>query len=353
MQPLVSILIPCFNAERWIGQTLESALNQEYARKEIIIVDDGSSDRTLEIARTFQCQNVKIAAQPNAGAPAARNKAYALAQGEYVQWLDADDLLAPNKIRLQIEEMAKIGDDRVLLSGPYATFYYRWTKAQFFDSLLYCNLAPEDYFYIKFSNDAYLQTSCWLVSRSLTDAAGPWLELRSPDDDGEYFCRVVRASNGIRFVPTARCYWRVGNLNSVNWSWHRSAASASALAQTNALCINHYLSFEDSDRSRRACLAFLRKRLIYFYPDRPDLVDEMQAIAAGLGDHLAFPLLSTKYHLIKKLFGWSAAKWCIFGVPAFRHQFRSSLDQLMYRLELETFAVAKASRGSNSNSKQR
>src|SRR5262252_8996544 len=96
--PLVSILIPSFNAERWIRQTLESAVNQDYSHKEVILVDDGSTDRTLEIARTFESRVVRVIAQSNSGAPAARNRALAHAQGEYIQWLDADDLLAPSKI---------------------------------------------------------------------------------------------------------------------------------------------------------------------------------------------------------------------------------------------------------------
>ena len=89
MKPLVSILIPAYNAQKWIADTLRSALDQTWESKEIIVVDDGSTDRTLEVARRFEAQGVRVFAQENQGAAAARNKAFSLSRGEYIQWLDA------------------------------------------------------------------------------------------------------------------------------------------------------------------------------------------------------------------------------------------------------------------------
>src|SRR5262249_29958655 len=155
--------------------------------------------------------------------------------------------------------------------SPFATFYYRCGKARLFQSRLYRNLTPSEYFLIKFSDDTYFQPSSWLVSRRLSDLAGPWWELRSPDDDGEYFCRVVAASEGIQFVPDARCYWRVGNSGSVSGSWRRSRARSEELFQTTVRCIEHYRALEDNETSRAACVALLQKRLIFFYPERPEI----------------------------------------------------------------------------------
>src|SRR5919198_3579594 len=103
MSPLVSILIPAYNAERWLADTIRSALEQTWPRKEIIIVDDGSRDQTLSIARQFAAKNVSVVTQENQGGSAARNRAFSLCQGEFIQWLDADDLLSPEKIARQIE----------------------------------------------------------------------------------------------------------------------------------------------------------------------------------------------------------------------------------------------------------
>src|SRR5580658_7551096 len=101
--PLVSILIPAYNSEEWITQTIRSALAQTWPRKEIIVVDDGSKDATVAIARQFEPLGVLVHAQKNQGASAARNKAFSLSHGAYIQWLDADDLLALDKITRQME----------------------------------------------------------------------------------------------------------------------------------------------------------------------------------------------------------------------------------------------------------
>src|SRR5258708_26581415 len=88
MKPLVSILIPAFNAHAWIADTLRSAIAQTWERKEIIVIDDGSSDQTLVIARQFESNSVRVVTQKNQGAAAARNIAFSLCQGDYIQWLD-------------------------------------------------------------------------------------------------------------------------------------------------------------------------------------------------------------------------------------------------------------------------
>ena len=85
MKPLVSILIPAYNSEEWIAESLHSAIGQTWERKEIIVVDDGSKDRTAEIARSFSAKNVKVVSTENQGLSAAVNNAYRICQGDYIQ----------------------------------------------------------------------------------------------------------------------------------------------------------------------------------------------------------------------------------------------------------------------------
>src|SRR5262249_29686320 len=129
--PLGSILIPAFNAEDWIADTIRSALAQTWPNKEIIIVDDGSRDRTLSVAREFAAKDVSVVTKPNEGAAATRNKALSLSQGDYIQWLDADDLLAPDKIERQLKALQASDNRRTLLSSPWAYFAYRPHRAKF------------------------------------------------------------------------------------------------------------------------------------------------------------------------------------------------------------------------------
>src|SRR5262245_58403046 len=102
MDRLVSILIPCYNAERWISEAIESALAQTWAAKEVIVVDDGSTDRSLDIIRKFDGR-IRWETGPNRGGGRARNRLLELASGEWLQYLDADDYLLPEKIAAQMQ----------------------------------------------------------------------------------------------------------------------------------------------------------------------------------------------------------------------------------------------------------
>lgn len=102
--PLVSIAIPCYNAEKWITRCIESALAQDLQSIEVLVVDDGSSDKSADLIRAFGDQ-IHFEQQENLGGNAARNKLLEMAQGEWIQFLDADDELLPNKISSQLKEV--------------------------------------------------------------------------------------------------------------------------------------------------------------------------------------------------------------------------------------------------------
>jgi glycosyltransferase involved in cell wall biosynthesis len=103
--PSVSILIPCFNARRWITQAIESALAQTWQEKEVIVVDDGSTDGSLEIIKRFD-GHIRWETGPNRGGNSARNRLLELARAEWLQYLDADDYLLAEKIAGQMEFLA-------------------------------------------------------------------------------------------------------------------------------------------------------------------------------------------------------------------------------------------------------
>jgi glycosyltransferase involved in cell wall biosynthesis len=330
MNPLVSVLIPAYNAERWIRETLASAVDQDYPRIEVILVNDGSTDRTAEVASQFARRNVKIINQANAGGPAARNTALQHAQGDYIQWLDHDDLLAPDKISRQLHK-ADTTNDRLLLCGPFGVFYYRPEKAKFRGGPLCRDMQPVEYFLTKFSGNTYFQSGSWLVSRKLTGLAGPWWNLRSPDDDGEYFCRVVAASERIQFVPEAKSYWRVGNSGSFSGAWKKSPAALEAAYQSTVRCIEHFRRLEDSERTRKACVKFLQDRMIYFYPDSGGILERMGGLAAELGGSLRPPPLSWKYQPVRAVFGWSAAKRVAIIAPGLRVSVVRAWDRFWYQ----------------------
>lgn len=111
--PLVSIVIPCYNGETFVGEAIQSALDQTYQNVGVIVIDDGSTDGSLEVIRSFG-DAIRWETGPNRGACAARNRGVELACGELIQFLDADDLLLPQKLERQVEFALK--------SAPALTF---------------------------------------------------------------------------------------------------------------------------------------------------------------------------------------------------------------------------------------
>ena len=336
MEPLVSILVPAYNAQQWLADTLESALAQTWPKKEIIVVDDGSSDRTLQIAKQFASKTVRIVTQANQGASVARNEALQLSQGDYIQWLDADDLLSPDKIAKQMQLALAGPSNRVLLSSPWGSFMYRASHAQFLSTALWCDLVPVEWLVRKMGQNLHMQTATWLVSRELTDAAGAWDTRLSLDDDGEYFCRVVLASDEIRFVPDAKVFYRQSGFDRLS-SIGRSDKKLESQFLSINLHVSYLRSLEESDRVRTACLAYLQTRFGRFLGERPDLARELEELATSLGGRLKVPRLPWKYLWIQKLFGWTAAK----RVRQCWNRCKSSAmigwDKALFRLKGETW----------------
>jgi glycosyltransferase involved in cell wall biosynthesis len=332
MQPLVSILIPAYNSQQWIADTIESAVAQTWPKREIIVVDDGSCDQTLRIANQFGSKSVLVVSQPNQGASAARNTAFSLCQGDYIQWLDADDLLAPDKVESQVRVIEDCQSRRTLLSGAWAYFIYRKRKAQFSPTALWRNLTPLEWLLTKMGQNLHMQTDNWLVSRDLSAAAGPWDTRLWRDNDGEYFCRVIFASDGIRFVPDAKSYYRAAGFKSISHI-EGSSKKLESLFLSMKLHIGYLRSMEDSERTRRASMHYIRTWLPEFYPYRPDIVRELQCIASELGEKLEEPRLSWKYNWIVKHFGWSLARKAQIQVPKIKASIKIAWDKAIFHLE--------------------
>lgn len=315
--PLVSILIPAYNSERWLAAAIESALRQTWDPKEVVVVDDGSRDATLEVARRFASMGVRVVTQSNQGAARARNRAFSECSGQYIQWLDADDLLHPDKIRLQLDAGEGCGE-RTLLSSEWGYFFHRPQKARFCASALWCDLSPAEWMMRQMEQNLHMQTATWLVTRELTEAAGPWDPRMLVDDDGEYFCRLMLKCERIRFVPGARTYYRRSGSNGLSYIGP-SDDKKDAQFLSMQLHIRYLLSLADHARSRAACRRYLQNWMIHFHPDRPDLVARVQQLAAELGGAVQVPGISWKYRWIQKTFGWNSARRAQMILPRIRH----------------------------------
>jgi glycosyltransferase involved in cell wall biosynthesis len=339
VKPLVSILIPAYNAEKSIVYTLRSAVAQTWPRKEIVVVNDGSTDRTAELVLQFASKGVVLFSRENRGLCATQNQAFELSRGDYIQWLDADDILAEDKIERQLASLREVDSKRILLSSPWAPFYYRTRNAKFVRNSVWQDLSPVEWLVRKLGENLHMQNATWLVSRELTKAAGPWDTRLHYDQDGEYFARVLMASEGTRFVAGTGIFYRMSPSNRVSYVGN-SDKKKESLWVSMKLHIQYVRSLEDSERVRNACLAYLRNWFDHFYPERPDIVAELQELALQLGGKLGTPNLRWKYGWIRPVFGWKAAKWAQRVIPQLKDNYLRRYDKAVLDLE-EGWAAVK------------
>jgi len=336
MKPLVSILIPAYNAQPWIADAINSALHQTWPHKEIIVVDDGSTDRTRFILDKFSKKGVAVVLQENQGASAARNKAFSLCHGDYIQWLDADDILAPDKISRQMEFAMECNNKQILLSSEWGQFLYRIRYANFVPTVLWEDLSPLEWLIRKMSLNIWMQPGCWLVSRELTEAAGPWDERLSFDDDGEYFCRVLLKSDQVKFIRDARVYYRASgsaSLSTLNGSNKKLESAWLSIRQH----IKYLRLMEESERTRQAAIKYLQTWLTAFNPQRPDIIEKIKEMARALGAEIELletvELLRWKFAWMQNIFGRRFAYWAQIHLPRFKHWTIRSWDKAAFQFE--------------------
>lgn len=204
----VSVIIPAYNREKLIVETLESVNAQTYRPIELIVVDDGSRDATVRVAERWAAAlpvddqfTTQILRQENAGAAAARNHGTLESAGEFIQYLDSDDVLDSDKIARQVRALL---DDRnsEFAYGPVA-------KLENPDYVVYCQTAmSQRRMIMKNLVVPTIQTMSALVRRTLAERVGCWNATLQPCEDWEYYSRIAVLGNRGIYVGNSRSYYR-------------------------------------------------------------------------------------------------------------------------------------------------
>jgi len=282
--PLVSILIPLYNAKPYIAQTLDNCLAQTYPHIEIIVVDDESTDNGLAIAQKYAKahENITVYTQPNSGAPRARNHAFEKAKGDYIQYLDADDLMSENKIASQMALAAEYGyDPKVMFSSKFSYFTDSLDDAVYFKQ-------PIDYSYESgvawlvdaWSGGGFGVVMGWLTHRELIEKAGAWREDLSKNQDGEFFSRVVKHAEKVIMPDDIMVYYRRTGSGSISSQFKESAA-ASTLRSLQ--CYEENVSGVEHPELQKALAYNYLGFIANYYPHFPHLLDEATMHIKRLG----------------------------------------------------------------------
>lgn len=312
MSDRVSILIPLYNAEDWLAETLACAVGQTWPNKEIIVVDDGSTDDSPRIARKFEGSGVRVITQGNKGACAARNRALAEASGDYIQFLDADDLMAPNKLEVQIRRLTR-SEPLAIAAAAWERFYdvpdekslpdVTFEKKSFYGD----RETGLDWAVDAVGHNGMFPPHAWLCPREVIEAAGSWNESLLINQDGEYFNRVALESSGVVFCEEARVYYRSGLPGSI--SRRRSDDSLRSHFRSVELMAQRLLRRDRSLRTCQACATAYMHFAYNAYPDVPDLVDRATDRAEALVEAPdVTPPGNMAYRMLHSLVGWKMAK---------------------------------------------
>lgn len=314
-QPLVSIIIPVYNSAKYLAETIQSALNQTWADIELIVINNGSTDNSLSIAESFESEKIKIFSQVNKGASNARNRGLQEATGDYIQFLDSDDLLSPDKIEKQMAQLS--GNVGLLSICP--TIHFNNNDALIdklpnaFESTYYYDTNEPFEFLLKLygaenNRGGMIPIHSWLSPANLVPKAGYWDESLSINDDGEFFCRVVLASRGIVVANDTFCYYRK-HTESLSLSAGRGVKALESEYKAISLINSHLNNFKHDNRIELATARGLMSLLLKTYPE----YKQLSATITGRLKQLKvkpqpLPIGGWAIETIKNTLGWKAAR---------------------------------------------
>lgn len=226
--PLVSVIIPVYNGEKTIKITINSVLNQTFPDFELIVVNDGSQDSTLAAVNEIQDARIRVFSFPNSGVSASRNRGLAEAKGEFISFLDADDLWTPDKLEAQL---------KALQENPQAAVAYSWSDwvdewGQFLRAGGHITVNGNAYEKL-LVRDFVESGSNPLIRRQALDEVGDFDQSVTPAEDWDMWLRLAARYEFVA-VPSSQILYRISP-NSASFNvWKMEAGSLQVIERNFA-----------------------------------------------------------------------------------------------------------------------
>ena len=309
MSSLVSVIIPVYNSGRYLKESIDSVLNQSYVNLEIVIVNDGSTDNSWDILyRNYSAEKkIKLLTTLNMGQSAACNFGYLHSTGEYIKFIDSDDIINPVFIEDQMNLIQ--GSKTMISSASWGRFYNDDLSTFNLNSeSVWRDMKPIDWIVDALeSRSNMLQCALWLIPRDILLQSGLWNESLALNNDFDFFVRVLLAAKEIKYSERSVLYYRSGIINSLSQT--KSKEAFISAVNSNLYGTQHILNHEDSGRTRKACAINLRGLIFQIYPQYPALAKRAQSKIEELGgidmNYAARPLTQ----FLSKIFGWKSIRW--------------------------------------------
>lgn len=345
METTVSVVITTFNKAQYLEQAIRSVLSQTFPHVECIIVDDGSTDHTQQVIKTLipDCPTIQYFYKPNGGVSSARNFGAEKASGEWIQFLDADDWLHPDKIRFQLSCLPSVQQTAVIYSDYERVFFNRneqlvrtqiqtiglLTKAQLVERLLVC---PD---FLANSPFPLLQQAM-LFKKNLLDEKtfDPWLKAC---EDREFVLELLLQNIPFIYAPTIGAYYRKHSFN---------------LTDNNSLMRESYVKYFEIVCNRHAELIPLCQLSVQFLLEK-SLEERDGSNVARLASLAQFPveLLNGKVKVFNRF--WLQLVYrlrCIFPSFLFYERYRGPRSRKVLSILASMLKVSKATRSDSVNS---
>jgi len=298
----VSVIIPLYNAENYIAETLLSLYQQSWKHLEIIVINDGSTDHSAEVVEKLDIPNLKLFNRKNTGQSASSNFGISQANGELIKFLDADDILATDCIEKMVIKWRE--NPNRLVFGEWHYFMKNTSHVNWNYSPIYKDYEHAIDWHVDTLTKAgsMLAGWMWLIPKKILEKAGGWDERLHLMNDFEFSTRLVLQSDGIGFAKGAVHYYRKGLESAMTSKMNKKIALSIFTGVKEAY--NHTIVKEDSLRIRRAFANQFQKWIYQFYPSHSNLVREMEDIVESLGGSTLVPPGGKVFIILNKIFKW-------------------------------------------------
>lgn len=304
---LVSVIISCYNAEKYIAATLQSIIGQTYRNIEIIVVNDGSNDNSEKIISGFKDDRIKYFFQKNKGQCAALNYGFLQSRGELIKFYDADDILDAEVIADQVEVLKEKNDEVSFIE--WRRFYNDQFPVEI-DHVdfhtIHKDCTPLEY--LTFTGKTpMVQCGLWLIPRSILHKSGLWDERLSLINDTEFFPRVLSFCQMLRFSAKGITHYRT-NFNGRTLSSDTSKRGIKSSLLSIDLMSRWLRQLESSERIERIIATSYVTILEGAYPDHPvySKIIERRLVQFP-SSYIRHTRSGRIFNIIMQLFGWKVA----------------------------------------------
>jgi len=308
MNKMISIITPIYNAEKYLSKTIESVITQSYQNWELIAVNDGSKDNSLEIINNFAQKDnrIKVFNIKNSGQTVASNYGIKKSSGEYIKFLDADDIISENHLERQYKSIEKIPNS--LASCEWGRFYNNdYKSAQFIPESVWKNMNSLDWLKASLIQENDMMPAwLWLIPREILYKAGFWNEKLSLNNDFDFSVRLLLAAEEVKFAKGAKIYYRSGVQNSLSQEFSKKAIESAYL--TTLLGCNNILKINSSNEIKKLCANRYQTWIYRIYPKHKLILNQFQEKVIELGGATIKCEGGKLFISLRKIFGWKIAK---------------------------------------------